>query len=1207
MGKILGLDLGTNSLGWAVVESTESSYRLLDKGVDIFQEGVARDQGREVATCSDRTKARAARRHYYRRRLRKIELLKVLIANDFCPALTPGQLDAWRYQKKYPMDEAFLLWQRTDDKTERNPYRDRFEALTEQFDLSNRAERHQLGRAFYHLAQRRGFLSNRKDPGSDSESGKVKSAIHSLSEEMSRAGCSYLGEYYYKLHQDGQKVREHHAARKEHYEKEFTAICDKQQLPEELVKALHRAIFFQRPLKSQKGTVGTCTFEKGKPRCPISHPRYEEYRMLQMLNNIKIRTSTAEGFRPLTPEEREILKPLFVRKSKPHFDFEEIAKKLCGKGSPAEFNYKMSMTVSGSPVTAALISIFGPDWLQMLCSVYVKGAGKSEDQILNDVWHALFTFDDDEKLQEWAQSSLQLDIDQARQFADIRIPQGYASLSLNVINKVLPYLRYGYRLDEAVFLANLKSVLPAEMWDDERKRSEVEQSIVCALNDYAADPTNRGWSKEQRIAEMLSERFGIPMARVQRLYHPSKVEVYTDAKPGADGRLRLGSPRTSALRNPMAMRALTRLRALVNYLLREGLIDKYTKINIEMARELNDANRRAAIERANREKEKLSRQYASAIQEAYKAETGQEIIPAERDILKYQIWEEQNHICLYTGDRIGISQFIGADPMYDIEHTVPRSRGGDNSQMNKTLCRAEYNRTVKREYLPSELVGHADVLARIEMLGWAKKVEQLERQIQAKIRAGKAATTKESKDKAIQDRHYLKMQRDYWTGKLMRFTIAEVPSGFSNRQGVDVGIIGRYARMYLETVFERVYPVKGATTAEFRKMWGLQDVNEAKSRTNHAHHCIDAITIACIDKAAYERWARFQRETEYYEWYHKEKPVVEKPWPTFTEDVKSITDDLLVSHHTPDNMRKHARKRLRIRGKIQRNEQGQIKYQQGDTARACLHRETFYGAIMRDDEVKYVLRKRLDALKDAAEAARIVDDAVRRCVLDAIEREGFKEAVSKPICFNAEKGVYIKKVRVFTPTITQPIALKKHRDASRHTHKRDYYVANDGNYCMAVYESVDDAGRTKRSFSLKNNLAASQTFNGKDPAGGLFPKMSAEDYPLRYILRTGSMVLFYENSPEELRSCSRAELSKRLYKVTGLSLQVIQRKYSYGMVTLKHHQEARPAGELKAKMGKWQNGEDFRPVISVLHTQINAYVEGWDFDMTVSGEIKFRH
>lgn len=38
--RILGLDLGTNSIGWAVVEKDDGKFSLVDKGVRIFQEGV---------------------------------------------------------------------------------------------------------------------------------------------------------------------------------------------------------------------------------------------------------------------------------------------------------------------------------------------------------------------------------------------------------------------------------------------------------------------------------------------------------------------------------------------------------------------------------------------------------------------------------------------------------------------------------------------------------------------------------------------------------------------------------------------------------------------------------------------------------------------------------------------------------------------------------------------------------------------------------------------------------------------------------------------------------------------------------------------------------------------------------------------------------------------------------------------------------------
>lgn len=1217
MTKILGLDLGTNSIGWAITEQQDDSYTLLDRGVDIFQEGVNRTKSGEEPMVKIRTDARSLRRHYYRRRLRKIELLKVLVENKLCPYLSNAQLDAWRYEKSYPMDEAFIAWQRTSDSD--NPYFDRYKALTEQLDLEKEQHRYTLGRALYHLAQRRGFLSNRKDASSD-EDGKVKGAIKRLDDDMHDANCTYLGEFYYKLYLSGEKIRTGdgygYAGRIAHYEKEFKAICEKQSLSEELQKALHRAIFFQRPLKSQKSLVGNCTFEKGKARCPISHPRFEEFRMRAFINNIKIKTPADYELRMLNADEVRLIEPLFYRKSKEHFDFEDIAKRLSGGkknnyGYVADradvvyrFNFRMKQTVSGCPLTAALRSVFGEDWLATMCSLYIKGDGKNEEQILNDVWHTLFSFDDDDRLMQWAKDNLQLDDDQVEEFIKAPIKQGYAALSLNAINKILPYLRAGYRYDEAVFVANLQNVVPADLW---AAKSEAIIDDVCSiLDDFEANPRSRCGTKKQTIDDMLLKTYAITREMSARLYEPSRIETYAKAKPDANGNIRLGSPCTSSVRNPMAMRALFRLRILINKLLAEGKIAPDTKINIEFARGLNDANMRAAIERYQRENEKSHCEYADAIRKLVKTECGAEIDPTDDDILKYKLWEEQKHQCLYTGDEISICDFIGANPKYDIEHTVPRSRGGDNSQMNKTLCECDFNRRLKREKLPSELANHAEVMARICELGWEKEIAKLELQVEMCKRRSKSAATKDAKDNAIRDRHYLRMKLDYLRGKLNRFKMEEVPDGFSNRQGVDIGIIGRYAKMYLETVFQRVYTVKGATTADFRKMWGLQDEYKKKERVNHVHHCIDAITIACIGSGAYAKWAQYQRDAEHYYLNRDNRPVVAKPWPTFTEDVKAIADDLLVSHHTANNLSKHSRKKLRVRGKVQLNAEGKPIYVQSDTARGSLHMQTYYGAIKRDDEVKYVIRKRLDSLQQS-DVAKIVDDAVRECVEAAIKREGFKEAVSKPICFNADKGVYIKKVRIYASSVTSPIHLKKHRDISRFEHKRDYYVANDSNYCMAIYEGNDAQGRVKRSFQIVNNLEAVKFYNGKTDRYHLVPQSDANDYPLKCILRTGTMVLFYENNPEELYDCSRAELAKRLYKVTGMSTTVIQQKYKYGMITLRYHQEARPASELKEKKGEWRKDEDYRPVIVINHNQLNAFVEGYDFELTVTGEIKFKH
>lgn len=1223
MAKVLGLDLGTNSLGWALVDESDNGYTLLDKGVEIFQEGVARDKNNEKPAVQDRTNARALRRHYFRRRLRKIELLEVLIRYDLCPPLTDGQLSTWRQKKQYPLDEEFLRWQRTDDNEDRNPYHDRYTALTRQLDLGERRQRWLLGRALYHLAQRRGFLSNRKEAGDDTE-GKVKTDIKNLSAEMAAAGCRYLGEYFYELYQRKGRIRSRYTSRNEHYLAEFDAICDRQQLPDECRKALHRAIFFQRDLKSQKGSVGRCTFEPTKSRCPVSHPRFEEFRMLSFINNIRVTGPGDNAPRPLTTEEVEAIRPLFFRRSKPYFDFEEIARKIAGKGqyacredrteAPYRFNFARTATVSGCPVTASLMAIFGEEWLREARSLYLLGAGKTEEQVLNDIWHALFSFNDEERLRAWACEKLQLTDEQAKAFAAIRLPQEYAALSLNAINKILPYLRCGYRYDEAVFLANLQAALPKEVYADETRRRGIERDIASLLLDYKRNPYDKFDSKERRIADYFSDH-GLDMSRLNRLYHPSKIETYPDAKPNAGGIMQLGSPRTSAIRNPMAMRALFRLRDLVNTLLREEKIDRDTKIRIEFARGLNDANRRKAIEQYQREREAENRKYAEEIRRQYAAETGGEITPSEDEVLKYRLWEEQQHVCPYTGRQIRISDFIGANPDFDIEHTLPRARGGDDSQMNKTLCENRFNRDTKRAKLPTELSNHAEIMERIESFGWREKVESLQKQIAAQIRRSKGAATKSEKDSAIQRRHYLQMQLDYWRGKYERFTMTEIPEGFSNRQGVDIGIIGKYARLYLKTVFDRIYTVKGSTTAAFRKMWGLQEEYARKERTNHVHHCIDAITIACIGRREYDRWAQYAADEERFSYGESGKPRFEKPWPTFTEDVKAVADELLVAHHTPDNMAKQTRKKLRIRGRIKLNADGKPIYQQGDTARCRLHQETFYGAIEREGEIRYVVRKALGQLQPG-DIDKIVDDAVRNRVREAVDEVGFKTAINSDeytIWMNREKGIPIRKVRIFTPSVTQPIALKKQRDLSDKEYKQDYHVANDGNYCMAIYEGRDKKGKTKRTFELVSNFEAAQYFKASADRAArpdLIPLADANGFPLKCILKTGTMVLFYENSPAELYDCTPKELTKRLYKVTGMSTLSLKRNNGkidkYGTLTLKHHQEARPASELKAKNGVWTTNEEYRPVISLLHTQLNAYVEGYDFELTVTGEIRFK-
>src|SRR5690606_9604138 len=144
MGKTLGLDLGTNSIGWALID--EDNDEILGIGSRIFPEGVenlGEGEGREVSKNSSRTEDRGKRRQFFRKKLRKRLLLRELSKSGLCP-IDFDKLKIWTDDSVFKTKE-FNQWVKL------NPYELRDKAVKERIEL------HELGRVFYHMIQRRGF------------------------------------------------------------------------------------------------------------------------------------------------------------------------------------------------------------------------------------------------------------------------------------------------------------------------------------------------------------------------------------------------------------------------------------------------------------------------------------------------------------------------------------------------------------------------------------------------------------------------------------------------------------------------------------------------------------------------------------------------------------------------------------------------------------------------------------------------------------------------------------------------------------------------------------------------------------------------------------------------------------------------------------------------------------------------------------------
>jgi CRISPR-associated endonuclease Csn1 len=1450
MAKILGLDLGTNSIGWAIVDKDGNDFSLVDKGVRIFSEGVKSEKGIESSRAAERTAFRSARKIKFRRKLRKYETLKVLAEKNMCP-LSVEEVIEWRKSgfKKYPLKPEFLKWLRTDDDQNINPYIFRDRASKQKVSLF------ELGRSLYHIAQRRGFLSNRldqsaegvveqhkpafldilenvstitelqmeltdyfqdrdlierkatdldegekklktlynsfdkaiKDNSKDFEKtksilierinkkedlGAVKQKIGEISQAMKDGNFKTLGQYFFSLYNKG-KIRNQYTAREEHYRSEFEVICLAQgidgiianeKLPEKryfgLAKELYKAIFFQRPLKSQKGLIGKCTFEKSKSRCAVSHPDFEEYRMWCYINTIKIKTPYDESLRFLSNEERLKIIPKFLRK-KDNFNFDDLAKELVPSGSKYAFykssiaasvnylfNYNMNSSVSGCVVSTSFKNALGEDWKTKIYTYETlnkNGESVTRNVDYNDLWHLISVSTSDLYLQEFAKDKLKLEDKKAILFSKIKLKKDFASLSLTAINKINPFLRAGLLYSHSVFMANIENIVDADIWKnlDDRRYIQTKIAELIATNTFDNNVLEivNGLIKECKVGgfyyskeaettykldldkkvssfvklnqiedqkeSILNQLFPVYIEqlkkyefitikrldekvfdfldgqnddgqvfcnaknKLKKLYHPSDIDVFRKQilKDGnGNEKLVLGSPLISSIKNPMAMRALHQLRKVLNALIIEGQVDEKTRIHIEMARELNDANKRKGIQDFQRDIEKSRKEYIEEIKKDYKAESGIDIEPTEDDILRYQLWIEQDRKTIYEEHytNISICQIIGSDPDFDIEHTIPRSRSQDNSQMNKTLCSKRYNREIKKNKMPIELSNHSDILARVSP--WQKKYLALEYDINNISKSIKAATTKEQKDRKIRLRHKLNLEKDYFKGKYERFTYTEPKVGFKNSQIPDTGIITKYASAYLKSYFGRVEAVKGGMVAEFRKAWGIHEsyikdgkkYYEIKDRSKHTHHCIDAITIACMTKEKYDVMAHaWDLEDDLDKNQYKlMKSVLEqsKPWKTFTEDLKKIEDEILVSHHTPDNVKKQSKKIIRIRGKKQfvaemeidangknvprtdnnnkiifkkdSNGEKMARFHQGDTVRGSLHQDSIYGAIknpLNIEEIRYVIRKDLESIK-ASDVENIVDEMVKEKVKDAISNKVLlissnaqqKNKLDGTVWMNEEKGIPINKVRLYANSVKNPLEIKEHSllSKSRHQHKQKVYAQNDENFAMAIYE-LDG----KRDFELINNFNLAKLIkNGQ----GFYPLHKQKEVkgiknliPIAksngrdIVLKRGQQVIFYDKETENPKDITEVlDLKGRIYIIEGLSIQRIKsgnNEFEYGVIMLRYFKEARKADEIKKDNfkpdGIFKLGE-CKPTRKMNHSQFSAFIEGIDFRVLPSGKFE---
>lgn len=813
MKKILGLDLGSASIGWALISENNKNerpdYKILGLGSRIIPyegtEGKDFVKGTGESRNSIRTHARTVRKGYDRYQLRRKNLVDTLVNQHMYPD---------EVLKSLPKMQLWELRNRAVDSEVSLP---------------------ELGRLLLWLNQKRGYKSSRSDSNLNKKDTDYVFAVKSR-HEMIREFNLTIGQYFYQQLRKDEffRVKENLFPR-EAYIEEFDAICKNQQkfhsaiLKDELIDKLrNEIIYFQRPLKSQKGLVSVCEFEGflsigkngkeyfvGPKVTPKSCPLFQLSKIWENINNIKIGSRTGGDVKITTEQKWALFQHLDNNDRLTPVDLMKI---LNLKKDECYINKQLSKGLQGNITKQFIKKCFDgfggyEDILRLDLKIitteekgflYDRKTGEIinskpikyinpiiEQEPLYQLWHTIYSINDHNECCKALRSRFNLENEIAEKLAGIDFSKlGFGNKSSKVIRNILPYLMEGDNYSEA----------------------------MC----YAGYDHSNSLTKDENL----------------------KRQLLSQLKP----------IEKNSLRQPIVEKILNQMVNVVN-----AIIDKYGKpdeIRVELARELKQSKE----ERNETDKLMSKRQRENELISERLAEFN--LRATRNNIIKWRLYEEidnedkkLNAICVYCGQPISLIDAIkGYD--VDIEHIIPKSKLFDDSQSNKTLAHCHCNkdkndRTAydfmksKSEQVFNEYVDRVNLLYYKRIIGKAKR------------------------DKLLMPE-------------------SKIPSDFIDRQLRESQYIAKKAREILQSICHHVWATSGTVTSELRHLWGWDDITmnlqidkyralgqthmvqweseQGKNkhekevitgwtkRDDHRHHAIDALTIACTKQGYIQRF-----------------------------------------------------------------------------------------------------------------------------------------------------------------------------------------------------------------------------------------------------------------------------------------------------------------------------------------------------------------
>lgn len=957
----LGIDLGTNSLGWAALglafsEGRHQPENLIASGVRIFSDG--RNPKDKQSNAAKRREPKSARKNHDRYKWRRDRLMRQLIAIGLMPQDESAR-KALEGGKGVPLidSDPWILRCRALD-----------EAITQ----------HQLGRAIFHLHQRRGFKSNRKTDRADGDSGKVYDATKRTTAKLEAAGARSLGELFgaprleaikhnelapkgAKVPQPLARVRKSGEGAKWQYDyyptrelvlDEFDKIWQSQAqfhpniLTDAAKSPLRDIIEWQHALKPPR--IGKCTLIPEEQRAAKALPSSQRSRIYQEVNALQI-TPAGRTKRPLTLEERDLLvgKLLHPISKTAKLTFKQIRKllKLSEYDGFSTESEKKDHIV-GDETAARLMqdNRWGQSWFEL-------------DLMRQDsIVQKLLDEENEAELVAYLTGEFDLDEGQAVCICDCPLPTGYGNLSKMALDRMLPPLEAGVNVySRAVEMAGFGShsqFATGEVFDDALPYYGYILNRSVAFG--SSDPNDPDEERYGRVA------------------------------------------------NPTVHVALNQIRAVVNDLLKR--FGPPEEIVLELARDLPlSAEGKKELDKKQADNQRANAARAKRLEEEFKQPNTYE------NRMRLRLYEDLDALgkrCIYSGEQIGAHNLFSAD--VEIEHILPFSRTFDDGYANKTLSMRKANRD-KGQRSPHEAFGHSP-----SGYDW----EEISKRVNELPRSKSWRFEPDAMDRFDQE------------------------GGFLARQLNDTRYISRLAKGYLEAIYpggkeSNVWVTPGRLTADLRWQWGLDSVlrghnedpseTQKKDRHDHRHHAIDAIVIACTDRATLQKAAQVAKQNEKGGETGLMKGIKE-PWRTFRSDVEQSVRAITVSHK-PDH-----------------------------GIQAAMHNDTAYG-IPKGEEGepdkkgvrKVVTRKFLDSdsFKSVKDLSKIRDPKIRSELQEAtygLSGKDFKDALIETA---SAMNPPVYKVR-----IEENLRVIPFLDRTGKPYKA---YKGDGNYCYDIW--VDTKGK----------------------------------------------------------------------------------------------------------------------------------------------------